>query len=1412
MMRHNRLLSKIAVGMGFSLLIAQDDPFTLDSSLTNSIPQSISNSIQVGDMNNDGVNDIILSGYDSTRFGIFLDVILGSSDGTLSQGYQTYYNTYPDTIAEYLGGIGRIDIIDVNQDGRIDIYLNGSALSKLLINTGGSFNQSSVLDPMYLTYSDGKWGDVNMDGAPDLFVMGVDESSDNILNELFINDGTYLEEDPSTIFPALFNGSSEWGDYDNDGDPDLIISGQTADKTASVTRFYQNEPTGRLSELTTADAVGGLKAGAFHFTDLDSDGDQDIIMSGWNKIQGRLITWILQNEPLGTYSLFPGQIDFAVAYGNIDAIDYNLDGFKDFVISGADSVTQHAGNVHSLSGRVYLNNGNGTFSLIKEISGARVARFVDIDQNMIPDLVVSGTTEIGNDSSTFSHVYLNDLEGPTEGPNSPTALTAFAVSTRAIFTWGAGEDDIDDPVNLSYNIRIGTTSGGNQLMSSAVPYNDSNIGQRLIREFNEIPHGTYFWSIQSLDGTGNTSEWSVEDTLFIARLVTSTQSLPGVYFSAGGWGDYNQDDVLDLALTGVTFSGSSITNLFESVDGLLSQDLSQDIEAAFGGHFSWVDYTNDGHLDLSLSGFKIIDFFPWRVTKLYKYQDGVYVPDTDSEIYTDSNYDNIPDYWVTGGVNGHHWGDYDNDGDLDFVQGGFDNYNIRHLDIFYNDNGILRLDTNQKNLVPIYPAIVQWVDVNRDGYLDLISIGADETQSLGLRVFLNNSSYILSNAISWNSDIYGVTAGSIAFADYNSDGYDDFALTGLNSSQELITYIVKNNVNQFTVEYVLQGVYYGKPSWGDYDADGDLDLLVAGQSSTNGQLGSEPKTILYYQKVDGSFAIDQTLSIDSVGISFAQWGDYDADGDLDLFLAGFKANQDVVAQVYDNLEGIENANKSPNSPYLLDDSNINNDRVTLTWSAPIDPDNPGGGSTEELGLRYQIQIGSEDEENEHAISTGHYGVGEIGTFNRTEKKLREIPEGSYGWRVRAIDYGYAASDWSNMDYFYIDVTAPTIDTIRANYVSDNQIILIVKFKEDFYLDLNSDPNVLVTHPYMSDLDGDGIEDSLIVEKQSFNGDEWTGVLILPEAYSGKAIQIHVYGAQDERENKMVLTTIFKTPESIISQLGGTAISENGVVNILLPQNAVTGDISVSIVAQGVLPNESSFLVNGMTYLISDLYDIKPFEQSLDKPGILRIGFPDSTCLITDPLNQYFNIGCNNKGRCDSLSGDWIAVSDTGMVPFIGMIDTTIKDVLPVLKIGGSAISINGGSYVQVQVDTFGTYGAFVSMDTTLYTDSVDVENIVCQPRIFSPGGSGTVFEFTQTNIIYSLEEAEDVTARIFNLSGRLKRTIKPEAPGNIGRQVMNWDGRDSDGEVVPSGLYIVTLAKGSDQNSILRTTVGVLNR
>ena len=73
-------------------------------------------------------------------------------------------------------------------------------------------------------------------------------------------------------------------------------------------------------------------------------------------------------------------------------------------------------------------------------------------------------------------------------------------------------------------------------------------------------------------------------------------------------------------------------------------------------------------------------------------------------------------------------------------------------------------------------------------------------------------------------------------------------------------------------------------------------------------------------------------------------------------MSGFKENQDVVSQVYDNLEGIQNPNKPPNAPYLLDDSNIKDNKVVLTWTPPIDPENSSGSYTPEsdFDTRYKL--------------------------------------------------------------------------------------------------------------------------------------------------------------------------------------------------------------------------------------------------------------------------------------------------------------------------------------------------------------------------------------------------------------------------------------------------------------------------
>ena len=316
--------------------------------------------------------------------------------------------------------------------------------------------------------------------------------------------------------------------------------------------------------------------------------------------------------------------------------------------------------------------------------------------------------------------------------------------------------------------------------------------------------------------------------------------------------------------------------------------------------------------------------------------------------------------------------------------------------------------------------------------------------------------------------------------------------------------------------------------------------------------------------------------------------------------------------------------------------------------------------------------------------------------------------------------------------------------------------------------LEAEPVIYAMHPDMTDIDGDNLNDTLIVQKQSYSATVWTGLLSLPANYVGKAFKLNISNAKDMRGNVMVNTTFFKTPEKIISQNGGSVISSDGNVSILFPQNAVTEDISVSI-------NPLTEILSLDTNSLSNFYNISPSDIDLKKPTILRIAIPDN----------YSIEGSNNHNL------------------HIGRVNASTGIISP---IGGSIINVNNIPYLQAQLSQLGIFAAFKA-DSTFETDSLNTNTIMCQPRIFSPAGS--VFEFPHTNILFDLSISDNVTARIFNLSGKIKRTIKPEHSLGPGSNVIVWDGKDFDGNIVPSGLYIVTL---ESSDTILRTTVGVLNR
>ena len=79
-------------------------------------------------------------------------------------------------------------------------------------------------------------------------------------------------------------------------------------------------------------------------------------------------------------------------------------------------------------------------------------------------------------------------------------------------------------------------------------------------------------------------------------------------------------------------------------------------------------------------------------------------------------------------------------------------------------------------------------------------------------------------------------------------------------------------------------------AWGDYDGDGYLDLMVGN--------GLGDANALYHNEGDGTFtrvttgAIATTIG-DTGGVT---WGDYDNDGDIDLFAANWRVAELSVSQ------------------------------------------------------------------------------------------------------------------------------------------------------------------------------------------------------------------------------------------------------------------------------------------------------------------------------------------------------------------------------------------------------------------------------------------------------------------------------------------------------------------------------------
>jgi hypothetical protein len=94
----------------------------------------------------------------------------------------------------------------------------------------------------------------------------------------------------------------------------------------------------------------------------------------------------------------------------------------------------------------------------------------------------------------------------------------------------------------------------------------------------------------------------------------------------------------------------------------------------------------------------------------------------------------------------------------------------------------------------------------------------------------------------------------------------------------------------------LTGVVLGSVAWGDYDSDSDLDILLTGSGAT----GAVSK--VYRNDGDLGFT-DISAALMTLDYSSVAWGDYDNDGDLDILHTGYTGSTQV-SKVYRNDGGL----------------------------------------------------------------------------------------------------------------------------------------------------------------------------------------------------------------------------------------------------------------------------------------------------------------------------------------------------------------------------------------------------------------------------------------------------------------------------------------------------------------------------
>lgn len=477
-------------------------------------------SVEFADYDNDGDQDLAVFGVDDN----FNDQaeIYRNDDGVFT----------PINAGISPMHMGAVSWADYDTDGDLDLFCSGADylgnyFAVIYENNNGVFTPSEASLPAGFWNSSG-WGDYDNDGDPDLAYSWYVDGSSN--SAIFRNDGgSFVNIDAGLL--SLTAGSMEWGDYDGDGDLDLLHTGTPADFSNTLVLIYEN------NEGVFTNIQASLMDCAWYnnalWDDADSDGDLDVVYVGDDGSDYPFVVYLNTN---GNFDMVnTGLFGVRTSNGNIGMQigDIDNDGDMDVVMTGDDPS-------YDKSTRIFLND-NATYTALEHSIpgfGSGTVDMTDIDNDGDLDLFFIG---YDNSSSGDVGIFINDANSNTysmnEAPSVPTNLYTQVSEDVVQITWDMAVDDHTPQLSLQYNIYIGSLSGTGDVVCAqsiidpmATDYGfhfmpkPGNCGMQLQFEMGDLTDGLYYWSVQAIDQSGAASEFADEQYFDIGNVTSVTQT------------------------------------------------------------------------------------------------------------------------------------------------------------------------------------------------------------------------------------------------------------------------------------------------------------------------------------------------------------------------------------------------------------------------------------------------------------------------------------------------------------------------------------------------------------------------------------------------------------------------------------------------------------------------------------------------------------------------------------------------------------------------------------------------------------------------------------------------------------------------------------------------------------------------